>query len=186
MIVVVKVGSSSLTDDDGRLKPPVFDKIAAELVAAIDAGHRPVLVSSGAIAAGLPALGMSAGDRPRDARTLQAVAAVGQSLLMAGYRAAFEATGREVVVGQVLLTAEDLHRRTTYLQARDTLGRLLELGVVPVVNENDTVTDEEIRLGDNDRISALVAQLVGADLLVLLTDAAGLLTADPRRDARRR
>lgn len=180
MIVVAKVGTSSITASDGSLDRASLHKIAGDVVALRGAGHRVILVSSGAIAAGLPELGLSAENRPRDARTLQAVSAVGQTLLVAAYRDAFAGSA---VVGQVLLSPLDFMVREQYLHARSTLDRLAELGVVPVINENDAVADDEIRFGDNDRIAALVAQLVGADVLVLLTDAAGVFTADPRTDA---
>ena len=139
-----------------------------------------MLVTSGAIAAGLPALGYTDGDRPRDAVTLQAASAVGQTRLMRVYESALATHG--LVSGQVLLAPLDFTIRQQYLHARSTLGRLLDLGVVPVVNENDAIADDEIRFGDNDRLAALVAHLLAADLLVLLTDAPGLLTADPRLD----
>ena len=138
-------------------------------------------MTSGAIAAGLPLLGLGGERRPRDPVTLQAVSAVGQSRLMQVYNEALAA--HELVAGQVLLAPLDFVDRRQYLQARGTLERLLELGVVPVVNENDAIADDEIRFGDNDRIAALVAHLVGADTLVLLTDTPGLLTADPRLDS---
>lgn len=182
MIVVVKIGTSSLTDPDGRIEPGAIRKLCREVAAARAEGHLVVVVSSGAIAAGLPALGLTARERPRDAATLQAVSAVGQTRLMATYDEAFAAAGG-LVAGQVLVAPHDFMVRAQYLHARTTLGRLLELGVVPVVNENDAVADDEIRYGDNDRIAALVAQLVGAELLVLLTDTVGVLTADPRLDA---
>ena len=138
------------------------------------------MVTSGAIGAGLPALGLGGDKRPRDAVTLQALSAVGQSRLMGVYD---DELGRhDLVVGQVLLAPLDFVERRQYLQARGTLLRLLELGVVPVVNENDAIADDEIRFGDNDRIAALVAHLIDADLLVLLTDTPGLLSADPRLD----
>jgi glutamate 5-kinase len=145
-------------------------------------GHAVVLVTSAAIAAGLPALGMTARQRPKDARTLQAVSAVGQARLMQVYNEVLSDHGG-LVAGQVLLAPHDFMVRQQYLHARSTLERLLELSVVPIVNENDAVADDEIRFGDNDRIAALVAQLIGADVLVLLTDAAGVFTADPRLDA---
>ena len=180
-VVVVKVGTSSITDDDGGLDRDAIRRLCRQLVELRDAGHRVVLVSSGAIAAGLPALGMTARERPRDPITLQAVSAVGQALLMQVYREVLAEAGGPVP-GQVLLAPSDFVNRQQYLHARSTLGRLLDLGVLPVVNENDAVADDEIRFGDNDRIAALVAQLVGAELLVLLTDAAGVFTADPRLD----
>lgn len=181
MKVVVKVGTSSITDDDGRIDADAIAAVCRGVVAARQRGHQVVLVSSGAIAAGLPALGMTARQRPRDSRTLQAVSAVGQARLMATYDEHFAALDG-TVAGQVLLVPDDFSNRSTYLQARDTLERLAELGVVPIINENDAIADGEIRIGDNDRIAALVAHLVRADLLVLLTDAPGLLTADPRVD----
>lgn len=181
MIVVVKVGTSSITDDDGRIDRAAIAKVAGEIVAVRADGHEIVLVSSGAIAAGLPALGLTARERPKDARTLQAVSAVGQAHLMATWNSCFADLGG-AIAGQVLLVPDDLNKRSTYLQARATLARLTELGVVPIINENDAIADGEIRIGDNDRIAALVAHLIRADLLVLLTDAPGLLTADPRVD----
>jgi glutamate 5-kinase len=179
VIVVVKVGTSSITDAQGAIARPAIEKLCSEVAAARRAGHEVVIVTSGAIAAGLPALGMSE-DRPRDARTLQAVSAVGQSHLMRVYDDVLAAEG--LIGGQVLLAPLDFMIRQQYLHARGTLTRLLELGTVPVVNENDAIADDEIRFGDNDRLAALVAHLVEADLLVLLTDAPGLLTADPRLD----
>ncbi|MFA5884195.1 MAG: glutamate 5-kinase [Acidimicrobiia bacterium] len=179
MIVVVKIGTSSITGETGELNDDAMVKLCAEIAAARAAGHEVVLVSSGAIAAGMPALGIV--DRPRDIGTLQAVAAVGQPRLMERFGALLAAHG--LVPGQVLLTPFDFGHRAQYLHARETLARLLELGVVPVVNENDTVADDEIRYGDNDRLAALVAHLVGAELLVLLTDTSGVFTADPRVDA---
>ena len=180
MIVVAKVGTSSITNDTGEIEDAAIASFCAEAVTLRRAGHRVVMVTSGAIAAGLPALGMSA-TRPRDAVTLQAASAVGQSRLMRVYDAALASGG--LVGGQVLLAPLDFMVRQQYLHARSTLTRLLELGVVPVVNENDAIADDEIRFGDNDRMAALVAHLIGADLLVLLTDQPGLLTGDPRFDA---
>lgn len=179
MISVVKVGTSSITNATGELDDAALLKLCRELVAARTAGHELVLVCSGAIAAGLPALDMH--ERPTDIGILQAVAAVGQPRLMERIGAILGQHG--IVAGQVLLTPHDFSQRTQYLHARETLRRLLDLGVIPVVNENDTVADDEIRYGDNDRLAALVANLVGAELLVLLTDTHGLFTADPRLDA---
>jgi len=180
--LVVKVGSSSLTRADGGLD---HERVTA-LVDAL-AGHRRggtevLLVSSGAIAAGLEPLGLAR--RPRDLATAQAAASVGQGLLMAHYTDAFGRHG--TTVGQVLLTAEDVIRRTHYANARRTLYRLLGLGVVPVVNENDTVATDEIRFGDNDRLAALVAHLVQADALLLLTDVDALYDGPPSRPGARR
>jgi glutamate 5-kinase len=186
MIAVVKVGTSSITDDDGALDRDAIVKVCTEIVQARTAGHRVVLVTSAAIAAGLPALGMTARQRPRDAQTLQAVSAVGQARLMQVYNevlAEISDASAPTVAGQVLLAPLDFMIRQQYLHARSTLERLLDLHVLPVVNENDAVADDEIRFGDNDRMAALVAQLIGAETLVMLTDAAGVFTADPRRDA---
>jgi len=175
--VVVKIGSSSLTRPEGGLDQANIDALAGSLVGRLGAGAQCVLVSSGAIAAGLRPLGLRA--RPRDLATQQAAASVGQGLLVESYARAFGAHG--VRVGQVLLTSDDVIRRVHYLNAERTLNRLLELGVVPVVNENDTVVTDEIRFGDNDRLAALVAHLVRADLLVLLSDVDALYTAPPTR-----
>ncbi len=172
MIAVVKVGSSSVSED-------TVARLCAELAAAHRAGHTVVVVSSGAIAAGWAALDRGE-HRPSDPAVLQAVSAVGQHRLMRLWQEGLEPHG--VLAGQVLLAPLDFVHRTQYLHARGTLRHLADLGVIPIVNENDAVADEEIRFGDNDRLAALVAHLVGAQLLVLLTDAPGLLTADPRRD----
>jgi glutamate 5-kinase len=174
--VVVKVGSSSLTAR-GRIDPARLQALADALAECRAAGRQVVLVSSGAIAAGVAPLQLRA--RPRDLATQQAAASVGQLLLAERYATAFARHG--LTVGQVLLTADDLHRRGHYRNASRTLERLLALGVIPIVNENDTVATHEIRFGDNDRLAALVAHLVHADGLVLLSDVDGLYTADPRR-----
>jgi glutamate 5-kinase len=178
-IVVAKIGSSSITGDDGTIDEAAIAKFCREVAGLRAAGHQVVMVTSGAIAAGLPAMRFDV--RPRDAVTLQAVSAVGQSRLMAVYDRELASHG--LIAGQVLLAPLDFMVREQYLHARSTLGRLLDLGVVPVVNENDAIADDEIRFGDNDRLAALVAHLIRADLLVLLTDAPGLLTADPRFDS---
>jgi glutamate 5-kinase len=180
MIVVAKVGTSSITDDEGWIVESAIAKFVEGLAALRQAGHTVVAVTSGAVAAGLPALDMGGPNRPRDARTLQAVSAIGQGRLLSVYERAF--AGHGIVCGQVLLAPLDFGVRSQYLHARGTLRRLLELGVVPVINENDAIADDEIRFGDNDRLAALVAHLLDADLLVLLTDTPGLLTADPRLD----
>jgi glutamate 5-kinase len=179
MKAVVKIGTSSITRENGELDDAALVKLGSEIADARAAGHDVVLVSSGAIAAGLPALGFE--QRPRDIGTLQAVAAVGQPRLMERLRSLL--AQHDLVAGQVLLTPYDFGHRSQYLHARETVARLLELRVVPIVNENDTVADDEIRYGDNDRLAALVSHLVGADLLVLLTDTSGVFTADPRLDA---
>ena len=175
--IVVKVGSSSLTDGHGRLDPDRLRALVDVLAARYASGGQVVLVSSGAIAAGLGPLGLSS--RPRDLATQQATASVGQGILVAHYAKAF--WDHEIRVGQVLLTAEDTVRRGHYRNAQRALGRLLDLGVVPIVNENDTVATEEIRFGDNDRLAALVSHLVHADALVLLSDVDGLYTGPPSR-----
>jgi len=173
--LVVKIGSSSLTDAAGGLHQEHLDQLVAALVRNVRAGVQLILVSSGSIAAGTPALGLT--KPPRDLATQQAAASVGQGILLAHYTAQFGEHG--IRVGQVLLTAEDLIRRTHYRNAQRTLGRLLELGVLPIVNENDTVATDEIRFGDNDRLAALVAHVVQADGLVLLTDIDGLYDRPP-------
>src|SRR2546423_2246900 len=172
--VVVKVGSSALTTAAGGLDRGRVDALVDAIA------ERPgetVLVSSGAIAAGLAPLGLSR--RPRDLATQQAAGSVGQLLLAEAYAAAFGRHGQPI--GQVLLTADDMIRRAHYRNAQRTLERLLGLGVVPVVNENDTVATDEIRVGDNDRLAALVAHLIGAEGLVLLSDVDGLYDGDPRQ-----
>jgi glutamate 5-kinase len=182
--VVVKVGSSSLTTLDGEIDGDAITALAAALAARRRAAGRDpggeaqvVLVSSGAIASGLVPLGLLR--RPSDLATQQAAASVGQGLLIARYAAAFG--GHGIRTGQVLLSADDLMRRTHYRNAQRTLDRLLELGVLPVVNENDTVATDEIRFGDNDRLAALVAHVTRAGALILLSDVDGLYDGDPRR-----
>ncbi|MGB4592640.1 MAG: glutamate 5-kinase, partial [Coriobacteriia bacterium] len=177
--VVVKVGSNTLTDADGHIDREYVRGLVAQIAALRAADHAVVLVTSGAIAAGLEALGSF--ERPSDMPTLQATAAIGQVRLVATY--AEFASAYDIRVGQVLLTRHDIGHRQQYLHACDTLNRLLELGVLPVVNENDTTAVEEIRLGDNDQLAALVGMMVHADLVVLLTDIEGLYDADPRADA---
>lgn len=180
--MVVKVGSSSLTRPSGHLDAAKLEALVASVAANVLSGARIVLVSSGAIAAGFGPLGFA--ERPRDVATQQAAASVGQGLLMARYETAFARYG--IRVGQILITAEDTIRAAQYRNARRTLERLLDLGVVPIVNENDALASNEIRFGDNDRLSALVANIVRADALVLLTDVDALYTAPPGRpDARR-
>jgi len=175
--VVVKVGSSSLTEASGHLDVEALRALVDVLAQRHEAGLQTVLVSSGAIAAGLTPLGLHA--RPRDLATAQAAASVGQGLLIARYTQAFAQHG--IRVGQVLLTVEDTIRRGHYRNARRAFSRLLDLGVVPIVNENDTVVTDEIRFGDNDRLAALVGHLTQADALVLLSDVDALYTAKPGR-----
>jgi len=172
--VVVKIGSSSLTRRGGGLDSGRVDALVDALA---ERSGSVVLVSSGAIAAGLAPLGLPR--KPRDLATLQAAASVGQGLLVERYAVSFARHDRRV--GQVLLTADDVVRRAHYRNAQRTLDRLLALGVVPIVNENDTVATEEIRFGDNDRLAALVAHIVRADALVLLSDVSGVHDDDPRR-----
>ena len=179
--LVVKVGSSSLTTTAGGLDRDRLDALVDALAARVLAGTHLVLVSSGAIAAGLAPLGLRR--RPRDLATQQAAASVGQLALCHAYAQAWARHGR--IVGQVLLTSDDMVRRAHYRNAQRTFARLRGLGVVPVVNENDTVVTDEIRFGDNDRLAALVAHLVGADALVLLSDVDGLYDSDPRLGAAR-
>ncbi len=176
--VVVKVGSATLTGPDGRLDRRYIEELVEQLAAVRGAGSRVVVVTSGAIAAGIEALGMQS--RPDQMPALQAAAAVGQVKIIDLYAEFFEAHGSHV--GQVLVSRHDTSHRQQYLHARDTLERLLEMDVVPIVNENDTTAVEEIRFGDNDTLAALVAVMIKADLVVMLTDTEGLYSADPRSD----
>ncbi|KRT65408.1 MAG: glutamate 5-kinase, glutamate 5-kinase [Candidatus Dadabacteria bacterium CSP1-2] len=179
--VVIKIGSSVLTNEHGELSEGVFDEIAGEISRIKSRGIEPIIVSSGAIAAGMKKLNL--GVKPRDISMKQAIAACGQSALMWYYEKAFSAFGEKVA--QILLTHDVLSVRKRFLNARKTLFTLLRMEVIPIVNENDTVAVEEIMLGDNDNLAALVTSLVEADLLVLLTDIEGLYNKDPRnhRDA---
>ncbi|GAA2152471.1 glutamate 5-kinase [Nocardioides koreensis] len=173
--VVVKVGSSSLTTAAGGIDPARVSRLVDVLAAVRARGAEVVLVSSGAIAAGLAPLGLSR--RPRGLAAQQAAASVGQGLLV--HRYTEELARHGVIAGQVLLTLDDVTRRSHYRNAYQTFAKLLDLGVLPIVNENDTVATTEIRFGDNDRLAALVAHLVHADLLVLLSDVDGLYDAHP-------
>lgn len=173
--IVIKVGSSSLTTLDGGLDEAKLIALTDVIGAHRGAGHEVILVSSGAIAAGLEPMGLNR--RPRDLATQQAAAGVGQGLLMAAYT---RALGRyDLVPGQVLLSADDLIRRTRYRNAQRAIDKLLALGTLPIVNENDAVATEEIRFGDNDRLAALVAHLSHADALVLLSDVDALYSGPP-------
>ena len=180
--VVVKVGSSSLTTAEGGIDPQRIEQLVGVLASARLSAREVVLVSSGAIAAGLSPLGLKT--RPRDLANQQAAASVGQGLLMGYYTKLFDRHGLRV--GQVLLTADDVTRHAHYRNAYRTFGRLLELGVVPIVNENDTVATHEIRFGDNDRLAALVAHLVHANALLLLSDVEALYTTNPTKPEARR
>jgi len=176
--VVVKVGSGLVTTPGEGPSSEHIGRIAADLSALVNEGREVALVTSGAIATGVARLGLTA--RPRSIPEKQAAAAVGQSALMWEYEQAFKKHG--IPVGQVLLTGQDISDRSRYLNARNTLLALLGFGVLPVINENDTVAVDEIKVGDNDNLAALVAHLIDADLLVLLTDVDGLYTGNPRQD----
>jgi glutamate 5-kinase len=180
--VVVKIGSSSLTRPDGSLNYERFAQISEIIAKRAAKGRQVVLVTSGSIAAGLAPLGMT--ERPKDLATQQAVAAVGQGMLLALYSEQFAIHGQQAA--QVLLTSDDLVRRQSNVNAARALDTLLNLGVTPIVNENDVVATDEIRFGDNDRLAALVAHLVRADALVLLTDVDGLYDGPPSRPGTRR
>ena len=176
--IIVKVGSSLVTNEGRGLDHGAIARWAAQIAALRSLGKEVVLVSSGAIAEGMLRLGMAA--RPHDIHELQACASVGQMGLAQIYETSFAAHG--VKTAQVLLTHADLADRERYLNARATLTTLLRLGVVPIINENDTVVTDEIKFGDNDTLGALVANLIEADALVILTDQRGLYSADPRKD----
>lgn len=178
MRIVAKIGTSSITDRGGSVSVSMVESLCSQVAGLRRDGHEVLIVTSGAVASGVAALGLS--ERPGDTATLQALSAAGQSRLMGHYNSALDKHG--LVGAQVLLVPNDFIDRSQYLQARRTMLRLLELGCVPIINENDAIASDEIRFSDNDRIAALVAHSVGADLLVLLTDTAGLFTADPSKD----
>ena len=178
MRVVAKIGTSSITDAGGAISVAMVEALCAQVADLRNDGHEVLVVTSGAVAGGVAALGFA--ERPTDTATLQALAAAGQSRLMGHYNVALDK--HQLVGAQVLLVPNDFIDRAQYLHARHTMLRLLELGCVPIINENDAIASDEIRFGDNDRIAALVAHSVSADLLVLLTDTAGLYTADPTVD----
>ncbi|MCG7966527.1 MAG: glutamate 5-kinase [Candidatus Thiodiazotropha taylori] len=173
---VIKIGSALLTADGRGLSTDLLTSWVEQIASLRHTGHQVVLVSSGAVAEGMSRMGWQT--RPHNLNELQAAAAIGQMGLVQAWEAGFQKF--DLHTAQVLLTRDDLEDRSRYLNARSTLRTLLELGVVPVVNENDTVTNDELRFGDNDTLAALVANLIEADLLVLLTDQAGLFDADPR------
>ena len=175
--IVVKVGTSSLTTNY-RLDPAKVEKLTTEIVALKQQGKEVILVTSGAIGAGIGKLDLK--QRPRDIKVLQATAAVGQNILMSTYDHYFAAHGQ--TIAQILLTHGAFFNRQRYLNLRNTLSTLLKFGVIPIINENDTVAVDEIKLGDNDNLSALVASNLGADLLIILTDTEGLYTHNPQRD----
>lgn len=176
---VIKIGSALLTNDGCGLRADSLDVWISQITALRQKGIDIVLVSSGAVAEGISRLGWQ--DRPHAVHELQAAAAVGQMGLIQAYENAFQKYA--IHTAQVLLTHDDISDRKRYLNARSTLRTLIDLNVIPIVNENDTVATEEIRFGDNDSLAGLVANLIEADLLVILTDQAGLYDADPRRDA---
>jgi len=180
--IVLKVGTSTLTGGRDVLDPHRITAVAEDVAQAVREGRQVLVVSSGAIVTGAGLLGRRGPVRSLPQK--QALAAVGQPALMQRYSVALGRLG--LPVGQVLLTRRDFANRQQYVNARQTLLTLLEGGIVPIINENDTVSTEEIQIGDNDTLSALVASLVGADLLVMLSDVDGLMTADPRRDRRAR
>ena len=177
--VVVKVGSALITNDGRGLDRQMVENLASQICLLVKEGKEVVFVSSGAIAEGVLRLGWS--KRPERICELQAAAAVGQMGLVQAYETAFSDHG--VATAQILLTHADLSNRERYLNARETLMELLRLGVVPIINENDTVVTDEIKVGDNDTLGALVSNLIQADVLVILTDQQGLYTADPRKDS---
>lgn len=174
--VVVKIGSSILADRNGRISHKALLGVTGGIAAIRRRGVQVVLVSSGAIASGMQSLGFR--KKPKQISELQACAAVGQPVLMHMYQ---KALGK-LQAAQILLTRPDLENRTQYANAKHTMTELLGRGIIPIINENDTVVVDEIRVGDNDNLAALVAQLVDADLLILLTDQDGFYTADPRKD----
>ena len=176
--IVVKVGSSLVTNEGRGLDEAAIGEWCRQLALLVKDGREPVMVSSGAIAEGMKRLGWT--KRPREINELQAAAAVGQMGLVQSYETQLRANGLRSA--QVLLTHADLADRERYLNARSTLLTLLQHGVLPVINENDTVVNDEIKVGDNDTLGALVANLLDADLLVILTDQKGLYSADPRKD----
>jgi glutamate 5-kinase len=180
--IVVKIGSNILADDTEGLDAKRISSIASDISALQDKGYEVVVVSSGAIAAGMRKLGLR--EKPKDVKLKQAAAAVGQSSLMWAYEKGFSGHGKKVA--QVLLTRNDLSDRKRYINAKNTLLTLLSFGVVPIINENDTVATDEIKFGDNDHLASLVAGLVEADRLVILSDVEGLYTADPRQSAKAR
>ena len=175
---VIKVGSALLTNDGLGLDPLVMKTLTRQLASLQSLGHEVVLVSSGAIAAGLVRLNLP--ERPREIHLSQAAAAVGQSALVRAYEDCLAPHG--VMTAQILLSHADVRARDRYLNARSTLNTLLGMGVLPIINENDTVVTDEIRLGDNDTLAALVANLVDAEALLILTDQDGLMDRDPRQD----
>lgn len=181
MRIVIKVGTNVLRAGTERIHRPRLIDLARQIACLLQEGHEPILVSSGAIFAGRELLGVDKPAQRKDIPHKQMLAAVGQGRLLALYQQIFEMYN--LVVAQALLTRADLAHRTRYLNARNTLLLLLQRRIIPIINENDVVAVDEIKFGDNDKLSAMVANLVDADLLIILTDQLGLYTADPRRDA---
>lgn len=177
-VIVIKIGSSTLVNEQGKLDRAYFDGLAAQVHALRQMGWSPLIVSSAAIACGLEALGIE--ERPTDMPSLQAAASVGQNALMATYAEAF--SRYDVLTSCVLITRHSTAQRNAYLHARDTLERLIDFDVVPIINENDTVSVEQIRFGDNDTLAALVSCLAQADMCVIFSDIEGLYTANPTID----
>ncbi len=179
MRVVAKIGTASITDQHGAVEARAIAKLCDEVAVLRERNHDVIVVSSGAVAAGVAAVGLE--QRPTDMATLQAVSAVGQSRLLEVYNTELDRHG--LVGAQLLVDSMDFVTRRQYLHLRSTVNRLLELGCVPIVNENDAIANDELRYGDNDRIAALIANGVNADVLILLTDTDGVFTADPRVDS---
>ncbi|NLK01386.1 MAG: glutamate 5-kinase [Clostridia bacterium] len=180
--LVVKLGTSSISQSTGKPDLRKMEEITEDIISVMDSGVEVVLVSSGAVGTGVSRLGFS--QRPNTIPEKQAAAAVGQGILIQNYEKLFEKHGK--VIAQILLTREDIADRNRYLNARNTLTTLLDYGVIPIVNENDTVAIEEIQFGDNDRLSALVSCLIDADLLIILSDIDGVYTCDPRTNPQAR
>jgi glutamate 5-kinase len=176
--IVIKIGSNILTEASGGLNHKRIQTIAGDVSSVCDSGHEIVIVSSGAVAAGMKKLGLR--EKPREIRLKQAAAAVGQSSLMWAYEKSFEIYRKKVA--QVLLTREDFSGRVRYLNSKNTLTTLLSYDIVPIINENDTVATEEIRFGDNDQLAALVSGLIDAERLIILSDVEGLYSSDPRKN----
>ena len=176
--IVVKVGTSTLTHENGRLNILRIESLVKQLADLANQGKEVILVSSGAVGAGLAPLGLK--EKPKDIATKQAAAAVGQGILLHMYEKLFGEYGH--TVGQVLLTREDSTKRSRYVNLRNTLLSLLTLGVIPIINENDVVAVDELKIGDNDTLSASVASIIEADMLIILSDIEGLYTANPQTD----
>ncbi len=176
--IVVKIGSNILTESARGLNQKRINSIAADIAEVCDAGHDVVIVSSGAIAAGMEKMGLT--EKPREVRLKQAAAAAGQSSLMRAFEKAFQRHDKKVA--QVLLTRGVVSFRPTYLNSRNTLNTLLEYKLIPIVNENDTVATDELKFGDNDQLAAIVAGLIDANRLIILSDVEGVYTADPKKD----